>query len=330
MTLLTIVLTLFLNSSSAKNVQNPRLDAFLQKAQSRFTAHPNRAELKNHYYTINAGQDKAVLFLPGMGESSVKYYDLFENLGLTNYTLYGWDHIGQGFSSHLLPQELKKVHIDSFETHLVAIKSFLKTLRRQHRQVVVLAHSMGGHLALRALSEEPELIDQLILTAPLIDINSQRVPVYLLNWVLSAFPDSYYPPFYFLFIKKSADGTYVTNSIERQMEFQKTLELFPKIKRQGATIGWIRAAQDSIQKLSSTDFSKIQKPVLILQAELDYLVDNDKQTEVCKKMPQCRLEKIKDSKHEILFELDTARNFAIEKIRGFIRSSSETYKGASL
>lgn len=329
MPIINAVLTLFLSVASAQDGTHPKLEAFLQKAQSRYTPHPTRRDLKNHYYTLNAGQKKAVVFLPGMGESSVKYYELFDNLGLHSHTLYGWDHIGQGFSTHLLPEELKKVHIDSFETHLLTIKSFLKTLRTRHSEVTVIGHSMGGHLALRMLSENPDLMDQLVLTAPLIDINATRIPIHFLSWVLSAFPDSYYPPFYFLFVKKSADGTYVTNSLERQKEFQKTLDQFPNIKRQGATIGWIRAAQDSIQKLASVDYGKIQKPVFILQAEFDFLVDNEKQNFVCKKMPQCHLEQIKDSKHEILFELDGARNLAIEKIRRFIMSSGEKYKGAS-
>lgn len=309
---------LFLSQSLFAQQAPEPVQLFLQKAQSHFLAHPTHQNLRNHYYSLDEGQSKAIVFLPGMGESGLKYYDLFSQLNLKGFTFYSWDYIGQGFSSHLLPQETHKVHIDSFETHVVALQKFLQSLRPKYREIVVIGHSMGGHVALLLAQETPGLIDRLVLSAPLIDINQRWIPIAVVSWILSAFPDTSYPPFYFLLTKKSADGHFVTNSRERFQEYQKTMEQYPSIRRLGSTLGWIRAAQRSIQKMSSLDFTQMKTPVYILQAESDFLVDNEKQNQICKKIPHCQIEMIIKSKHEILFEVDDVRTQAFQKIRKFI------------
>ena len=297
---------------------------FLQTATSIKIAHPFQPLLYNHYYMVNPGQPVAVVFLPGMGEASLKYYDLFENLRLQNSTYYGWDHIGQGFSSHLLPEELIKVHIDNFDTQITAIEAFFKKLKTQHRKIIVLGHSMGAHLAVRVAAQNPALIDALILSAPLFDINPTLRTGAVLTWLLSLFPDSSYPPLYSFFVKKNIKNGWVTNSVEKQEEFQKTLTLYPELKRQGATIGWLRAARESVGKLKQVNLKSIQVPVLLLQADTDYLVDNSAQDLACSQLPQCQKEVMKNSKHEILFEVDAVRNLAFEKMRLFITSLNET------
>lgn len=313
-TLLAILLCFFVHGELLP------VQKFLQSATSVTVPHPLKPQLQNHYYMVNPGQPVAVVYLPGMGESSLKYYDLFANLHLQNTTFYGWDHIGQGFSSHLLPKEIIKIHIDSFETHLAAIQSFLKKLRTQHGKIIVIGHSMGAHLAVRAAAENPGLIDALVLSAPLFDINPTLRTGTVLSWLLSFVPDTSYPPLYSFFVKKNGNGSWVTNSVERQADFQKTLNLYPELKRQGATVGWLRAARESLVKLKQQNLKNVNTPVLILQAETDYLVDNSAQDWACSQLPHCQKELMKNSKHEILFELDAVRNLAFEKIRLFITS----------
>lgn len=302
---------------------------FLQHASSMTVPHPMQPKLHNHYYLVNPGQKTAIVFLPGMGESSLKYYDLYESLELKDMSFYSWDHIGQGFSSHLLPEELIKVHIDSFDTHLTSLQLFLMKIRSKHTKVYVLGHSMGAHLGLRLAAENPHLIDALILSAPLFDIHPNLRTGAVLSWVLSLFPDSAYPPLYSFFVKNNIRERFVTNSVARQAEFEKTLNVYPELKRQGATVGWLRAARESISKLKTINLKTVNIPVLILQADTDYLVDNIAQNWGCSQLPLCRKEVMKNSKHEILFEVDTVRALAFEKIRVFIASINETNKAAN-
>jgi lysophospholipase len=299
---------------------------FLQMATSSTIAHPLQPNLHNHYYKVNPGQKTAIVFLPGMGEPSLKYYDLYEELQLKNTTFYSWDHIGQGFSSHLLPDETIKIHIDRFETHLSPLSAFLKQLRSQHDKVFIIAHSMGAHLALRIAAEHPGWIDGMMFSAPLFDINPRIKPGVFLNWFLSFYNDSSYPPLYGFFRSKKYSMGLVTNSVEREMEYKKIVAQYPEIKRQGATVGWVRAAQESIESLKKTDLKQIAAPVLLLQAETDYLVDNAAQDQGCAQLPRCQKEVMKNSKHEILFEVPEVRTRALDKIRDFIRSNYNVAK----
>jgi lysophospholipase len=316
-------LCILIGTLTAQDLATDPLQFFLSSAQSSFRTHPDKKGIQNHYYTLADNQPRAVVFLPGMGEASLKYYDLFDQLQLKKTTFYGWDHIGQGFSTHLVPEAIQKVHIDNFETHISALDSFLNSIRHKHKEIIVIGHSMGGHLALRLSIEKPGLIDKLVLSAPLIEINQTWVPLGFVSWLFQFLPGTLYPPFYFLFTKKSADGSFVTQSEKRREMLKKLFEKYPAIKRQGATVGWIRAAQNSIQKLSAANPQKINIPVYILQAEHDYLVENSAQNRFCKKIKYCKIEVARNSKHEILFEIDEIRNLAIQKMSQFIDSEQK-------
>jgi lysophospholipase len=298
---LSMLTYLFLSHFSAHALPDaatlPDLSLFLQKAKSSYIQHPTHKKMRNHYYSLNEGQSKAIVFLPGLGEAALKYYELPDSLQIPNATFYLWDHIGQGFSSHMLPAEPKKVHIDSFRTHIVALQYFLQSLRQSHQEIIVIGHSMGAHLALLLASENPELFNQVVLSSPFINIRKTWIPVPLLTWILNLFPETSYPPFYFLFSKKTDDVSHLTHSLERQKQHQKTIALYPTLERKGATIGWIKAAQNSVRKMSVIDLKLIPVPISILQAESDLLVSNEKQIDICKKLPRCQLEKIPGSLH---------------------------------
>jgi alpha-beta hydrolase superfamily lysophospholipase len=58
-----------------------------------------------------------------------------------------------------------------------AVQDALAELRQSHARVVLVAHSLGGAVALDALAEHPELADGLVLLAPLIDVSARRSPL---------------------------------------------------------------------------------------------------------------------------------------------------------
>lgn len=278
--------------------------------------------LYNHYYQTNKQHSTAIVFLPGMGEPALKYYELHKDLAIPA-TYYFWDHIGQGSSFHYIPLEREKVHITNYDVYIKTLRHFLQQVRKNHSELIVIAHSMGGHIALRVLYENPGLIDKLALSAPMIDINTTWVPLHFISWLSHFLPEDNYPPFYFLFKKNSEKGNYTTTSKEKLATYKKTYLHFPEIKRSGATIGWIKASQDSIKQLSSNDFKTQQTPVLLLQAEEDYLVSNHAQSEICNRIPKCRLHVIPKSKHELLFETDPHRKQALLLIKDFLSKNEK-------
>lgn len=276
------------------------------------------AFMYNHYYRSKKKSDTAVVFLPGMGEPAIKYYDLAQDLK-GDFTLFLWDHIGQGHSYHFIPLESQKVHIDTFDTHIRALTGFLKNVRKDHKKIVLIAHSMGAHIALRTLLLHPELGDKIVLSAPLMEINSKWVPIHLVAWLAGYLPADYYPPFHSLFKRNAENGSYTTTSKERVEVYKQTYGIFPEIKRSGATLGWVKEALKSLKEFDDSDLTKLSLPIFILQAEHDFLVSNSAQEKACKRIPSCKIQKIPESRHELLFENDVPRGQAIDAINAFIR-----------
>ncbi|MCC6138379.1 MAG: alpha/beta hydrolase [Bdellovibrionaceae bacterium] len=310
-----LLFTAFLSKGTDLSSLDPGVQRFLKEHESRQQFLDKT--LFNHYYQSPHIKETAIVFLPGMGEPALKYYDLTTDI-TKDGTFYLWDHIGQGSSYHLLPQERIKVHIDTFDTHIKTFKKFLLELKKKHKRILVIGHSMGGHIALRVITENPKLVDKLILSAPLMEINSTWVPIHLVAWLANVFPADYYPPFYTWFKKSSERGNYTTTSKEKTEVYRKTYSLFPDIKSSGATLGWIRAAQNYIKELNASDLEKITTPILLLQAEHEYLVSNPAQTTTCNRIASCTLQVIKGSRHELLFETTGPRNEALKWINNFL------------
>jgi lysophospholipase len=70
--------------------------------------------------------------------------------------------------------------------------------------------------------------------------------------------------------------------------------------------------------LQKEDVTVLKMPVLILQADQDFLVSTQAQSEFCKKLPHCRTQVIPDTYHELLFEKEPARQTAVDAILKFL------------
>jgi len=316
---LSLLLMLFSALATASDITPAAVDAFLKNMKSE-TVSVSGPNLVNHYYRSAADFDTAVLFLPGMGEPALKYYALAEDFKDLPVTLYMWDHVGQGDSTSLLPPaDHQKIYVETFETYMIGLENFLTILHRTHKTVYVVAHSMGSHLALRIAMERPDLIQKLALSSPFIDLNYKNLPVKYIAWLLPYLSGSSYPPLY-SFFKGDGKKSTMTHSEERLALFKQTLAQHPELERDGATIGWLRAALASIAILKRDDPTRAAIPVLMLQASDDVLVDTGAQTALCKKLPHCELKQIPDSYHEILFEKDPARKTAVDDILEFLKA----------
>ncbi len=320
---LTTALFLFLSPAIAQSVgttSSPAtlaapVQAFLDSFESKHIFF--NEYMHNHYFQSKTKSDTAVVFLPGMGEPAIKYYELAQDLK-GEFTMYLWDHIGQGHSYHFVPLESEKVHIDSFDTHIGALTHFLTQVRKSHKHIVLIAHSMGGHIALRTLLQHPELGDSVVLTAPLMEINTKWVPIHFVAWLAGYLPADYYPPLHSLFRRGSENGSYTTTSKERMATYRQTQAVYPEIKRSGATLGWVKQAVKSLKDFDEANVDRLTVPVFILQAEHDFLVSNPAQAKACQRISNCKLQIVPESRHELLFENDKPRGITIKAINDFI------------
>jgi len=126
-----------------------------------------------HLYrsTTSPNPHKAVVVLHGQGEHGGRYLHLPHYLKNTVGSIYAIDHKGHGQSSG------NRGHIDDFDDYAhdaaLAIKRYTQYLKNRHgkAEVHLLAHSMGGLIALRAIQLYQDLsLASVTVTSPMVEL----------------------------------------------------------------------------------------------------------------------------------------------------------------
>ena len=316
-TLFTIALFLtnFAHSSDYK--------ASLSQLQHHFHTHEN---LKNHYLKSPTNNKKALLILPGMSEPASKYWELYDDIKDLGHDILIWDHLGQGqsdyISSTLDPQ---KIYVDDYDRYVSSLESFIKSIRKDYDSIDVIAHSMGGHILMLILYTNNNLVDKIVLSAPMVRMKLS-IPSFIIRIVLSLFysPEDWAPsqgPYRYRGLSESR----VSQSQQRIDDYHQLLTDKPQLQRGGVTAGWILSSLDSTKRMSQLqDWGKIENSVLILQAENDHFVVNQPAKIICLQMKSCKAETFKESKHEIFMEKEAIRKKALNRTRAFLTEPNQS------
>ena len=263
------------------------------------------------------GARGSVVLLQGRAEFIEKYGETVDDLRARGFAVYTLDWRGQGRSGRVL-QDARKGHVVSYDDYLSDFDLFLErlVLPDAPRPIVVLAHSMGGHIVLRHRAEHgtpgpPYFAKGIVLSAPMVDImmspaeqalgavlSVAAMSVGLRNRyvpVRSPFP----PPF---------DGNPLTRDRARYERMLALLSETPALAIAWPTVGWLAATRRSAAILRSRGYpERIATPVLTISAAADRVVSNAAQARLAARLPDCRLETIPDARHEPLMEMDEVR-----------------------
>ena len=258
-----------------------------------------------------------VVLLQGRAEFIEKYGETVGDLHARGFAVYALDWRGQGHSGRVL-KDTRKGHVVSYDDYLSDLALFLERLVLPEAPwpIVVLAHSMGGHIVLRHRAEHgtagsPYFAEGIVLSAPMVDImmtpaeralgavlTVAATSVGLRNRyapVWSAFP----PPY---------DGNPLTRDRARYERMERLMRETPTLAIGWPTVGWLAATRRSVAILRSRGYpERIGTPVLMVSAAADRVVSNAAQARLSARMPDCRLETIPESRHEPLMETDDVR-----------------------
>ena len=258
-----------------------------------------------------------VVLLQGRAEFIEKYGETADDLTARGFAVYALDWRGQGGSGRML-DDGRKGYVVSYEDYLSDLDLFLErlVLPDAPRPIVVLAHSMGGHIVLRHRAEHdaraaPYFAKGIALSAPMVDIlmspaelalgavlTAAAVSVGLRNRyvpVRGPFP----PPF---------DGNPLTRDRARYERMERLMRENPTLAIDWPTVGWLAATRRSVAVLRSRGYpERVGTPVLMIGAADDRVVSNAAQARLAARLPDCRLETIPDARHEPLMETDDVR-----------------------
>ena len=287
----------------------------------------------NHFKIKGKGKKGALVFASGQGEPYIKYYELYYDLLKMGYSpIYTFDHRGQGHSQRLI-KDPKKGYIDSFSYYIRDFGSFLKkvVLPEKNKNLFLLTHSTGGAISLLYLMEgnnRHSIFNGAAFSSPLVKMNTIPIPYGFGKWFAKTLCKSkklclQYAPGKAKFnaYKKFRWNPLTSNKI-RWTQTQRLAKKVGDVWFNGPTVKWAHEVYKT-RHLFKNYKGKIKTPLLILQADRDMLVKPRAQKKLCQEMAtNCKLIKMKNSKHEILMEKDKVRNKALNYIDQFFNNNS--------
>jgi lysophospholipase len=259
----------------------------------------------------------SMIVLPGASEFIEKYYEVVNELLERDFSVIVLDWRGQGLSSRPLNNP-QKHHYDSFDSLVCDLDSFVAMLATTDlpKPFNILAHSMGGHIALRYMHDHPHTISNAILTAPMVDVHYAGIPVVVVKGLIGLMGMMGKLTNYAVDqgdFDREAGGNYkmelLTSDPERFEDEFYQISQNKSLVIGGKTYGWLRAAMASIEILNAKGYGEaITTPLTIIQASEDGLVRNDRQKALAMRIPSAKFIVVEGSKHEILKEQDCYRD----------------------
>lgn len=271
----------------------------------------------------------SILFQGGRGDIFEKYLETMAHWHGQGWTITSFDWRGQGGSGRLTDAG-NCGHIEDFADYITDFRAFYAEWQASTPGPhVVMGHSMGGHLVLRALVEGAAAPDAAVLIAPMLGFKSPFGPFgERVARLLGNVGDSSRPAWKIKNEKPyTRDSRYslLTHDPDRYDDeiFWHTAK--PEIVTGPPSWRWVIEAFRSMRELrDSPRLRKMPVPVLMLVAKADELVDAKAALKIGAKLRDARVVTFgKESAHEILREANRVRNRAIGEIDLFLAARAQ-------
>jgi lysophospholipase len=268
----------------------------------------------------------SLLFLPGRGDAYEKYLETLEHWHRRGWNVTAIDWRGQAGSGRLGADAVTG-HVDDYAQWVDDLAAFWRGWVAEHAGPHVLAaHSMGGHLALRAVAEGRVRPAAMVLTAPMLGFLPDWLPRSLQRAVAGLqcrLGDPRRPAW--KWSEKPGEvpagrARLLTHDADRYAD-----ELWWRQERRELAMGpgswgWIRAALASMAALARPGaLEAIDVPVLMLSVGGDALVSAPAIARAAARLPACELVTFgSEAHHEVLRETDEVRDKALAAIDDFL------------
>jgi lysophospholipase len=265
------------------------------------------------------------ILLGGFCEFTEKYFELTGDLAKRGIAAWSLDWRGQGGSQRPTHRPHRPRGRD-FDRDVADLKCFSDFIGSKQRPRVVIAHSMGGAIALKALRTFPGLVDAAVLCAPMLAVATgalSRIAARLVAELACAtgLGGALIPGLSFL------DGagaptpeTSVTSHDPKRCRLvYDWFAARPDLRLDGITFGWYRnALRFAAEFADPTAFSGMTTPVLVGLAGQDSFVDNAPTRAFISHIPQVTLMEFPAARHELFHERDDIRDQWLAAVDAFL------------
>lgn len=267
----------------------------------------------------------SLLFLPGRGDFYEKYLETLDHWHRQGWRVTALDWRGQAGSGRI-GASLTTGHVNDFSVWINDVSAFwAEWTAANPGPHVIVGHSMGGHLVLRALAERRIVPMAAVLSAPMLGFLAPG-PVALLHAVaklMCRIGDPERPAWG----SSEKPGANVEGRPELLTHDERRYgdETFWKEARPFLAMGpgswrWVERAYASIRGLARPGvLEAVRVPVLLLATRADALVAYPPIARAAQRIPNAKLVTWgAEARHELLREVDVVRDRAIAAIDDFL------------
>lgn len=276
----------------------------------------------------------SLLFLPGRADFYEKYLETLDYWATEGWRVTAADWRGQAGSGRFTPDP-QAGHVPDFAVwleDLAALWAYWKA--RTPGPHVLVGHSMGGHLVLRALVERRVDPVALVLSAPMLGFVTpipaavQHMVAKLmcrigdptrLAWKTSEKPGQ----------RLSGRAALLTHDLDRYADEEWWKSHRPELAMGPATWGWVERAADSVARFAVPGaLESVATPILLLGARFDGLVSCKALERAAMRLPnaECTIWG-REARHELLREADSVRDAVLARIDDFLDRKAPPPKG---
>jgi lysophospholipase len=261
----------------------------------------------------------------GFTECIEKYFETTVDLAARSLSVWCLDWRGQGGSERprRWPTRPRPRRYDRDASELAL---FTETLPPARHPRLLIAHSMGGAIALVCLRQFPGLFDAAILSAPMLGIRTGRVPRSVARCVTTAARAS---GLGLCFIPgagrwradriPSPEGSRISSDPERCRLQYGWFSARAQLRVDEPTYGWLDEAFRLVARINRSEFlAEIDTPILLASAGIECFVEPEAHRRATRLLPDCTLIEFPDSKHEPFLEQDAIRDRWLDAIDRFV------------
>lgn len=259
-----------------------------------------------HYYAgINPEEKAAITICHGFCEFFPKYHEMAYYLYTAGYSVFFVELRGFGYSSRVELDDESKVYVQDFDEYLSDLYEFTDRIVKEKSKtgkLVLLGHSMGGCIASLFEEEYPEIFETVILSSPMHRLTYGGKPEFVAQlavlWAKLRHKEKEYAPGQKPFNPDNWFARSSALSFARWNYAQNMRLAHSEYRTAGGTYAWTAAAIKATKR-ARKNATWISKPILLIEAGLDTMVNNDYHLVFANRAHKIALETFPASKHEV-------------------------------
>ncbi|MBG9981018.1 alpha/beta fold hydrolase [Facklamia sp. DSM 111018] len=290
-------------------------------------------QLKYDFYPVKDPKI-TVLVVHGYNEYKEKYAEVIYYLLQANIQVMVYDQRDHGQSK--LSEKNTQINTGDFRDYVADLHLMVTEARHiseTQTALWLLGHSMGGAIVSRFAQAYPGLIDGLVLSVPMFDIEMGNLPTPLIHLYVDfakklGYGHRYIPTT----IDKKNDlahlsyrsDNHLTNSKVRGEHFFKLNYQLHRYPTKLGSNNWLKAALDTLQVINQPiNIAKMTMPTLLFRAGQDELVTPQGLANLAYYLPNSLNYVLPESKHEIFLSDDQQLQAVMRTIIYYIEQNSD-------